>query len=526
MTTQFSTSQKMGPKTARRILALWFPRLPTDRLKRRRSGGSPDRTPLVLSLKSVNARIVYAVDDCAARAGLKPGLPLASARAMVNALNVVEADLPADAKMLSRIADWCDRFTPFVALDPPHGLLLDIGGVSHLFGGEKAMLSRIHASFKEQGFLAYGAVAGTAAAARALARFADGSVATPGSEAAVTAPLPVAALDLDPKDTLALNRAGLKTIGQVAARTRAELTARFGKEMVFKLERARGQGEKPISPRRILPDYSAEQRFAEPVTEEDFIAGSILSLARSLCSMLEERGQGARKLEAAFFRTDGIVRRIEVETARPLRDAEVIAKLFRTRLDSLSDELDPGFGFDLVRLCVPHAERLVPQSVGLEARPDEDKEIAFLIDRLAARFGPHRVLSFQPQDTHIPEAAGVAVPAQHADETKLTWEPRIPGEPPCRPLRLFARPEPIDAVAQVPDGPPIRFRWRRVLHTVALAEGPERIAMEWWATQDPKPTRDYFRVEDETGRRFWLFREGLWGRETLAPRWFVHGVFA
>ncbi len=453
-------------------------------------------------------------------------MPLASARAMVNTLDIVEADLPADAKMLEHIADWCDRFTPFVALDPPHGLLLDISGVSHLFDGEQAMLARIRQAFRTQRFLAYAAIAGTAAAARALARFAPNSIAAPGAEAAATAPLPVAALDLDPKDTLALNRAGLKTIAQVAQRTRAELTARFGKEMVFKLDRARGQGEKPISPRRILPDYSAEQRFAEPVTNQDFLLESLGSLAGSLCVLLEERGQGARALEAAIFRTDGIVRRIAVETARPLRDPAVIARLFRTRIDSLHDELDPGFGFDLVRLSVPQAERLAPESIGLEARPDDDKEIAYLIDRLAARFGAHRVLTFQPQDTHIPEAAGVAVPAQHADATTLTWEPRLAGEPPRRPLRLFARPEPIDAMAEVPDGAPRRFKWRRVMHSVTRAEGPERIAMEWWAHQDPKPTRDYFRVEDTTGKRFWLYRDGLYNRETFAHKWYVHGVFA
>ncbi|MEI9886272.1 MAG: hypothetical protein WDN08_07160 [Rhizomicrobium sp.] len=241
---------------------------------------------------------------------------------------------------------------------------------------------------------------------------------------------------------------------------------------------------------------------------------------------MAERGQGARLLEAAFFRSDGIVRRIAVETARPLRDAAVIAKLFRTRLDALSDPLDPGFGFDLVRLAALHTERLVPQSVGLEARPDEDKEIAFLIDRLAARFGSHRVLVFQPQDSHIPEAAGAAVPAQYADATKLAWEKRETGEPPRRPLRLFARPEPIDVIAQIPDGPPASFKWRRLRHSVSKAEGPERIAMEWWQSEEHKPTRDYFRVEDEEGRRFWLFRDGLYGRETLSPKWFVHGLFA
>jgi len=388
------------------------------------------------------------------------------------------------------------------------------------------MLETVRASIARQGFTIRAALAGTAAAARALARYADATVAAPGTEAEAVAFLLVAALDLDPKDTHALRRAGLKTIAQVAGRARAELTARFGKEMVFKLERALGQSEKPISPRRILPDYMAEHRFAEPVTAEAVVADSILSLAGSLCSLLEERGQGARALEASFFRSDGAVSRITLETARPLRDPKIIARLFRDRLDALADPIDPGFGFDLIRLGALHAERLVPESVGLEARPDDAKEIAFLIDRLAARFGSHRILTFQPQDTHIPEAAGVAVPAQHAPDTKLNWETRIPGEAPRRPLRMLSRPELIDVMAQVPDGPPLRFRWRRALHAVTRAEGPERIAMEWWRNQNPQPTRDYFRVEDEAGKRFWLYRDGLYGREPFAPRWYVHGLFA
>ena len=477
-------------------------------------------------MRSSNARILYATDARAANLKLHPGMPLASARAMVRELTVVEADAPADARLLSAIADWCDRFTPFIAIDGSDSLLLDVSGASHLFGGEEKMLREVRGKIAAQGFSVCGAMAGTAAAARALARYANGTIAAPGMEAEASALLPVAALDLESRDTHALRRAGLKTIAQVAGRSRAELTARFGKAMVFKLDRALGLAEQPISPRRILPDFMAEHRFAEPVTAEEFIADSILSLAESLCGLLEERGQGARALEASFFRSDGIVRRIGIETARPLRDAQMIAKLFRTRLDALRDPLDPGFGFDLVRLSVLHAERLVPESIGLEARPDAEKELAFLVDRLAARFGAHRILSFQPQDTHIPEAAGVAVPAQHAPDTKLVFEPRLCGEAPRRPLRLFERPEPIDVMAQVPDGPPLRFRWRRALHVVTYAEGPERIAMEWWRHQDPRPTRDYFRVEDDTGRRFWLFRDGLYDREPFAPRWYMHGLFA
>jgi len=453
-------------------------------------------------------------------------MALASARAMVCELAVAEADEAADAKLLGAIADWCDRFTPFVAIDGVDGLLLDVTGATHLFGGEVAMLKTVRDAIMRQGFTVRAAFAGTAAAARALARYADGKIAAPEMEAEAVAFLPVAALDLASADTHALRRAGLKTIAQVAGRTRAELTARFGKEMVFKLERALGQSEKPLSPRRILPDYMAEHRFAEPVTAADFIADSILALAQSLCRLMEERGQGARLLEASFFRSDGALRHIALETARPLREPAIIARLFRERLDALAEPIDPGFGFDLIRLGALYAERLVPESIGLEARPDDDKEIAFLIDRLAARFGSHRILAFQPQDTHIPEAAGIAVPAQHAPDCKLNWEARVPAEAPRRPIRMLAKPEAIEVMAQIPDGPPLRFRWRRVLHAVARAEGPERIAMEWWKNQNPQPTRDYFRVEDDAGRRFWLYRDGLYGREQFVPRWYVHGLFA
>lgn len=508
-------------------MALWLPRLSTDRLTRLTAShkAAAPEAPLVVAGRANNALYVHALNVAAARQGIYRGQPLANARAMIQNLKIVPADEKADADLLERIADWCDRFTPLVTIDS-QGLLLDVTGVAHLFGGEAAMLKTVCAAITRQGFTVRAAIAGTAAAARALARYAHATIAAPGAEAKAVAFLPVAALNLDSADTHALRRAGLKTIAQVAGRTRGELTARFGKTMVFKLDRALGLSEKPISPRRILPDYMAEHRFADPVVAEDFIASSILSLAQSLCHLLEERGQGARKLEASFFRSDGQVSRIALETARPLREPKIIARLFRERLDALSDPIDPGFGFDLIRLSALHAERLVPESVGLEARPDDDKEIAFLIDRLAARFGSHRILAFQPQDTHVPEGAGVAVPAQHAPETKLDWEPRIPGEAPRRPLRMLAKPEPIEVMAQIPDGPPLRFRWRRALHAVARAEGPERVAMEWWKNQKPQPTRDYFRVEDEVGRRFWLYRDGLYGREPFAPRWYVHGLFA
>ncbi len=454
-----------------------------------------------------------AVDHKAARLGLRAGQALASARAMVPHLKMMAANEPADRKLLERIADWCDGFTPFVALDPPQGLLLDITGASHLFGSEQAMLDRVRGDLKKQGFTVTGAVAGTALAARALARFRNGMVVAPGLDSKVVAPLPIEALELDPVITHAFRRAGLKTIGQAASRSHAELTARFGSALVFTFDAALGRVEAPISPRLPLPDVRAERRFAEPVVTENTLLATVKSLAGRLARILEERGEGARLLQAVFFRADGSIRQIAVETGAPTRDPAVIERLFRERLDALADPLDPGFGFDLVRLECRRAEPCRTQASDLGSDLQAEREIRFLVDRLAARFGSHRVLSFRPNDTHIPENAFAAVPAQYAPTPKFAWEKiRQDDEAPRRPLRMFS-PEPVSVLP----GEPLRFRWRNAVHAVRRIEGPERIAMEWWRT--PAPSRDYFRVEDEEGRRFWLYREG-------AARWFLQGVFS
>jgi protein ImuB len=454
-------------------------------------------------------------------------MPLANARAMLPALKVVAADEPADRKLLERIADWCERFTPLVALDPPHALLLDITGVAHLFGGEAAMLDQVRSSLARQGFAVRGAIAGTTTAARALARYKDGAIAPSDEEAVFIAPLPAEALNLDPITTHALRRAGLKTVGQVAPRDRAELTARFGAGMVFTLDNALGRVEQPISPRIPPPDYSVEHQFAEPIVTQDAALAVLKALAPRLAAMLEEYGDGARRLEAGFFRVDGVMRRIVIEMGKPTREPAVIERLFREKLDGLADPLDPGFGYDLIRLSASRVERADPETIGFDSNANAEREISCLIDRMAARFGSRRILTFQPNDTHIPEAAAVAVPAQYVKPTKAEWETiRDRGEAPRRPLRLFAQPEPVDVIAEIPEGPPLRFRWRRVLHTAVFAEGPERISMEWWRHQRPQPTRDYFRVEDGEGKRFWLYRSGIYGRETAAARWFMHGIFA
>ena len=345
-------------------------------------------------------------------------------------------------------------------------------------------------------------------------RHVHGRIVMDGEEADSVKPLPVFALGADNAITRGLRRAGLKTIGDVASRARHEITARFGADFTTLLEQALGQGDAPISPRKPLPDYIVEKRFAEPVLTDGVIAATLSRLAQMLVAAMEKQGKGARRLEASFFRTDGAVRAIAVDTGQPVTRAAMIDRLFRERLDALSDPLDPGFGFDLVRLSASRTEIVVQQQRDLDANVHDNDELAALIDRIAARIGGRRVVVHLPQDTHIPERAGLAAPAQHhlAAAALAAWPDRAEGEPPLRPLRLFERPEPIEVTfAEVPDKPPRRFKWRRASHTIIRAEGPERVAMEWWRSQEAMPTRDYFRVEDEAGVRFWLYRDGLYG---------------
>ncbi|HLX15137.1 MAG TPA: DNA polymerase Y family protein [Bradyrhizobium sp.] len=522
----------------RRILSLWLPRLPIDRIKRqfcRDSAALVDTEPSIVVAKQHNALLIFSLDDAAARFGLNVGLPLANARAICPHVQVYDADEAADAHALNAIAEWCDRFTPLVALDLPHGLFLDITGCAHLFGGEAAMMQLLCGVLTVQGFTVSAAIAGTAVCARTLTRHAHGRIVRAGEEAAAVRRLPVSALGTDAAVVTGLRRAGLKTIGEVAERTRHEITARFGAAFTTLLEQALGESDAPISPRKPLPDYIVEKRFAEPVATEAAISATLSGLAGMLVAAMGQQGKGARRLEAYFFRTDGVVRTIAVDTGQPVIRAEAIDRLFRERLDALSDPLDPGFGFDLIRLSASRTEIVVQQQRDLDANVHDNDEIAALIDRIAARIGGKRVVVHLPQDTHIPERAALALPAQHhlTAATHAVWPARATGEPPLRPLRLFERPEQIKVIAQVPDGPPARFVWRRATHAVVRAEGPERVAMEWWRTENTTLTRDYFRVEDEEGLRFWLYRDGLYDREmalaegkTVQPNWFMHGLFA
>jgi protein ImuB len=509
-------------EASRRYLSLWLRRLSTDRIARR------DRlppTPLVAAGKVGNALLLTGLNDAAAKLGLAVGMALADARAMFPALGVAEGDEAADAALLESMGLWCLRYTPLVGLAPPDGLVLDITGCAHLFGGEenlrRDLLRRLH-SF---GFHARAAIAGTVGAAHALARHGRTMIAPPGGEREALQALPLAGLRLPPEIVQGLKQSGFTSIGALYALPRAPLAARFGAGLWLQLDRALGLQGEAIQPRQKPPRFSVERAFAEPLVRMEDVLSVAEELAARLTLLMAQQGAGARALELLLFRLDGQVQRIAAGTSRPLRDPTFIRRLFADRLKVCEDEYDPGFGHDLVRLCAHEAEKLDATQAALGGGAEEAR--ARLTDRLTARLGERRVLRLVAQDTHIPEAASVALPARTA---KAMAPPAVPSQDTllaARPLRLFARPQILDnTVADTPDGAPRKFRWRRVQHDVTASEGPERIAMEWWRDAEGRTlTRDYFRVATRDGARLWLFREGLYS-EAAFPRWFVHGLFA
>lgn len=494
----------------------------------------PDGGPRVTTAKIKSALRLVALDERALALGLKPMMALADARAMHPQLLVHEADPAGEAATHEAIVDWCRFFTPLAAPDGPDGALLDITGVAHLFGGETGLMTEMRQRLARQGFVARLAIADTTGAAAALARFGgDGRIVPEGLTEAqlqkLFAPLPLAALRLDEESIARLSQAGLRRIGDLLVRPRAPIAARFGRDIHHRLDILLGRARAPISPRFAAPPYLAERRFSEGLARLTDIEATLLSLAHDLCAMLARHGEGARRLDVALYRVDGVVKHIEAGTSRPLRDPPTMARLFRERLAAAGEDgLDTGYGFDVIRLVALAVERLDALEPGWADRPADESELADLIDRFGARFGRDRVSRLALMDRHQPEEEARLVEATATPpRAAVEIDPAAQESLPERPVRLLERPEPIETLAEVPDGPPLRFRWRRVLHHVAAIEGPERIAPDWWMTnpQAAAPTRDYFRAEDTNGRRFWLYREGLY-HETPQPRWFVHGLFA
>ena len=365
-------------------------------------------------------------------------------------------------------------------------------------------------------------MANTAGAAWALARFgAHGTLAAPGEEVARLAPLPAAALRLESEVGAQLARLGLTTVGRLAGTPRDQLTRRFGPHVVQRLDQALGRAEEALTFRRPPNPWFVRLSFAEPISTPDDLARAAGDVAAMLCARLDAEERGAKRFELCFHRLDGIAQRLCVGLSLPGREPRRIARLFAPHLESV----DPGFGIEVVTLVCEEIERLSPRQacLGDGAKIALEETIAPLVDRLAGRLGPAAVWRAEPFPSHAPERA-VSRQAPLSPPQNGAWELKRP-----RPLRLFSRPEPIEVIALVPDDPPVSFRWRGASHRVRRAEGPERLAREWWRLPfdkavDPVLVRDYYRVEDEAGARFWLFRAGLYTAEAPA-KWWLHGLF-
>lgn len=539
-------------------------------------------TPFALTVSVAGGLRIAAANEAASRVGVEPGQKLADARALYPELIAGEADPRAEEEALTALADWLGRYTPWTVPSTRssgghngrEGVFLDITGCAHLFGGEAGLLEDLMAHLRRFHITARAALADSPGAAWAVAHFAQlppqgFHIVPEGGQRQALAHLPVAGLRLTEEIVLGLQAMGLKTIHQLYDLPRAPLTARFGTDVAHRLDQALGIDEEPISPRQPLVPYRVRKVLAEPISTQDAVAEGIRRLTEDLAHRLKQDRQGARRLVLTLYRVDGKLMRLVVGTAQPTHDPAHMTRLLAEKLDRLSEDFDAGFGIDVMMLAAPRVEDKTPaqESLGLaappvspvpsvpsvpsapsgsaaastttgksKAYPTFTAELSALLDRLGNRFGPEEVYQVAPRASHIPERAQerLGVFALEARRPAEPWS-RSDAARLLRPLTLLARPEPIEVIAEVPDGPPRRFRWRRVTYQVLRTLGPERIAPEWWQLEPQEgdtalATRDYFQAEDEDGRRFWLFRNGLYDRESekpewCVPQWFVHGVF-
>ncbi|MFQ6548438.1 Y-family DNA polymerase [Aestuariibius sp. 2305UL40-4] len=523
----FLTEQSLAGRSApdRRIVSVHLPRFSIERWQRvleRQGDAPPDDLPAVLAVEGPHGPIVHAATHAAERVGIRPGARVTDMHAIAPGLRVDYADLAGDRAALERLMLWMRRWCPWSCLDGDDGLFLNTTGSDHLWGGEAAMLAQIEAALAVLGFSADLALAPTPGAAWALARFGPvRAIATPETLADDLAPLPVRALRIGDDDALVLDRLGLKTMGALAGIPRAALSPRFpagdtGVTPLVRLDQAMARASEPLDYPDEPPRFSVRALLPEPVEDPTPYLGQ---LCHDLCAAMEREGMGARRLTLSVYRTDGEVRDLSVATAAPSRDAPHLERLWGDQLE----RIDPGFGFDLVTLGAPWVEPLAERQGRLSGASGDGLELARLVDRLTNRLGARAVTVPAPKDSHMPER-------------REDWHPAL-GQPPApappdplrapRPLRLLDTPEEVHVVYAVPEGPPAQIVWRKQPLRVVRFAGPERIAPEWWADRPSARLRDYYRVEIQTGQRFWLFREGVHGEERRdPPRWCIHGIFA
>jgi protein ImuB len=531
-----------------RILFIWLPNLAIERW-RKTSDCAPD-APVVLTVEGTHGLVIHAVTREAAERGARVGARLTDARALDPSLVAIPANLEDDAVFMRRLASWAQRWSPLVEIDKPDGLRLDVTGVAHLFGGETGLVGDIHKRLRRLGLTAQIAIAPTAAAAWALAHHSP-SICAPDELEAKCAPLHVSALQLDPETVRTLERLGLKTIGALTGVPRLALARRFrgAEDVVDALDRMLGRKTEPLTAEPINPLPRALLKLEEPAAHPEAASQGLERLIPELVRQLQERHLGARKLSLTGYRVDGSTAIASVATAIPSREPKHLQRLLADKAAALN----PEFGFDAFALTAEWAEHLSSAQDSLVEEPGGERELARLIDRLTVKLGPRAVRRPQAEESHLPERAsrwaaavfpslsreGLGVgggPAASMPARELLQPHRAASSAPTpnpspegegkRPQRLLDRPEAIDVIYATPEGMPRRFRWRRAVHDIARAEGPERIAPEWWRQPSRARLRDYYRIEDEEGRRYWIYREGLAGDGRGGPpNWFIHGLF-
>jgi protein ImuB len=538
--------------TERRIASIWFPALAIERWAKS-SGSAPD-APVVLTVEGPHGLLIHAVTKAAAERGASAGARLTDARALDPGLVAVAADPDGDAALLQKFARWAGRWSPLVEVDGSDALRLDVSGVAHLFGGEEGLLRDVRRCFARIGLTVRVAIASTVAAAWALARFSpsplqrgrvdsrDSASGERGRVSPLSSPLPaasrlsplhVSALRLEPDTMRTLERLGLKTIGALIDMPRLALARRFrgAENVVDALDRLTGSKDEPLTAAPADPPPRASLRLDEPATHPEAPGQALERLIPALVEQLQQRHLGARRLSLTGYRVDGSVAIASVATAIPSREPKHLQRL----LIDKAAALDPGFGFDAFALVADWAESLGAAQDSLVEEPSGERELARLVDRLTVKLGPCAVRRPQPEESHLPEKTSAWIPAVSSLRAKRSNPGK--GKLDCRapsglamtaprPSRLLDRAEAIDVIYATPEGMPRCFVWRRAVHDISRVEGPERIAPEWWRQPSSARLRDYYRVEDAEGRRYWIYREGLSGdgRGGL-PGWFIHGLF-
>ncbi len=582
-----------------RIVFVSLPLWPAERLETRsrkasarnaRQRGQDDGPLALIDQMGSRGLVIHACNARALAEGIREGEALADVRARMPGLLTQPADPAGDHAALEALALWCGRYGPAVNTDGPRGLWIDVSGVAHLFGGEAALLADLARRLASFGLTARLGLASTLAAASAIACFAPGRrlhdrIVPPQDAAPILANLPVAALRLEAAPLLLLQRLGLKRIGQLYDLPRAALKRRFPSREVahavlLRLDQALGRAAEPLTTLRAPPEHTVRRTFSEPLISNEGLFAALADMIDELCAIFATHHIGARQLTLTLYRSDGTYLEQTAGFSAPAGRPAHIQRLLTERLDRVQesgagsgDTALLGLGIDALMLAVDRTETLTPVQIGIltDARvgtgaANATASLAALVDRLANRLGPQRVYRLVPHSSHIPERAQVRVPAlapatpatkavpkpehrwpartESQDWGAKDWRAKVSGPP--RPCLLLSPPEPILVTAEIPEGPPARFTWRRLTRRIVIAEGPERIAPEWWrdltrrapsseeggASPKQSRTRDYYRIEDDSGARYWVFRDGLYqdrgddeNRHAL-PRWYVHGLYA